>query len=177
MKKNLIQKASDLLKELKHSTNYTPIYRVVAIEQDAEDEFTVTIQIINKNITFKAKPEEILAKDNLVDQFSPRDIRALTYLGYLGIHSPKYKVLAQRLSDKDNKLSFTIKHKGDKKIIVKTAGEIMKEKEILDNLNPNDAHLVGYTVGSEIASDEKRQKEEAIALSKKMEEDQANPQE
>jgi len=52
------------------------------VDESDDKEYIVTIQIINKSVTFRMKPEEILAKDALVDQFSPRDIRTLTYLGY-----------------------------------------------------------------------------------------------
>lgn len=46
------------------------------------------------------------------------------YLGYLGINSPKYKILAQRISE-DNNIIFAIKKKGDKNIYTKTANEIL----------------------------------------------------
>ena len=65
--------------------SYSPAYRLVEINLTETDEYIITAQLINKNSIFQAKPEEILSKDHLVDQFSPRDIRALTYLGYLMI--------------------------------------------------------------------------------------------
>lgn len=88
-----------------------PGYRLAEIIQDEDGSYYVTIQVINKNITFRTKPEEILAENNLVNQFSPTDIRALTYLGYLGINSPKYKILAKNLSSQDSGIIFTVKKK------------------------------------------------------------------
>ena len=136
---------------------YTPTYRVVEIFQDEEGDYMVQIQIINKSLAFKSKPEDILAKDNLVDQFSPRDVRTLTYLGYLGVNAPKYKILAKRLCEND-KLMFAIKKKGDDKVIIKTADQIMQEKEILESLNSQDAHDIGYTFASENVVDERNRK-------------------
>lgn len=128
---------------------YRPSLRISEICQDEEGQYLVNIQVINKNIAFTSKPEEILAKDSSVDQFSPRDIRTLTYLGYLGINSPKYQILAQRLAENNDQIVFAMRKKGDSSVIVKTAEQIRKEKDIIKNLSPEDAHRIGFTVGSE----------------------------
>ena len=142
---------------------FIPAYRIVEIMRDEEsDNYIVKIQMINKNTTFNITPEEILAKNEVVDRFSPRDVRTLTYLGYLGINSPKYKILAKRLSENNEKIIFALKKKGNKKIIVKTINELIKEKDIIENLGAKDAHLVGYAFASESAKEEKQQKEDAI---------------
>ena len=138
---------------------FIPSYRILEIFQDEEDTYNAEIQIINKNITFKAKPEEISSQDTLVNQFSPRDIRTLTYLGYLGINNPKYTILAKKLSEGNDKLFFVLKKKGNKKIIIKSAAQIIKESEIINNLTAQDAKLIGYTVGSENVIQEKKLKE------------------
>jgi hypothetical protein len=166
--KNTFKKLSELNKK----DSYTPSYRVAEIFQDEEGDYMVQVQIISKSLAFKARPEELLAKDNIVNQFSPCDVRTLTYLGYLGINSPKFKILAQRLSENNDKLIFAIKKKGHDKLIVKTADEIVKEKDILENLKPEDAHLVGYTFATENVLEERKQKktlEQAIKSSPTLE--------
>ena len=163
--KNVVDKLKlywSYFKKARGKNVFLPSYRVVEIIQEDDEQYVVEIQLIHKNLIFKAKPEELLAKDEIVDQFSPRDIRTLTYLGYLGINSPKYKILANRLLEKDNKLVFAIKKKGQKSIITKTADEIFKEQEVLESLSPKDAHLVGFTIASESAAAEKRQKEAVL---------------
>lgn len=164
---------SEFFKKDKESNIFIPSYRVVEIIQEDDDQYMVKIQVMNKNLLFTAKPEELLAKDETVDQFSPRDIRTLTYLGYLGMNSPKYKILAKRLLENDNKLVFAIKKKGDKKIITKTADEMLKAKEIIESLSAKDAHLVGYAMASESAMTEKGQKE-AVLKNLKQEQEQDN---
>lgn len=156
-----IKKILKLLSDLQKSKSFTPAYRIVEITQTETDEHIVTIQIINKSVVFQTKPEEILSNDNLVDLFSPRDVRALTYLGYLSLNNPKYKILAQRLSEENDKVLFALRKRGEKKVVVKTADEILNEKEILNNLNAQDAHTVGYTVASESVINEKKLKEAA----------------
>ncbi len=137
---------------------YTPSYRLVEITETDHEEYSVTIQVINKNATFKMKPEDILCDDETVDRFSPQDIRTLTYLGYLGVNAPKYKILAKRLSKQTNAPVFAVKKKGQKKVLLKTAEDIMKEKEVLNSLSPDQAHLVGYTVAAKSIQSEMEQK-------------------
>lgn len=138
---------------------FQPIYRVAELEQDKEGDYVAIIQLISKNQIFKAKPEDILADDELTDLFSPRDVRTLTYLGYLGINSPKYKILAQRLSEKDNSLVFAVKEKGKKEPVLKKASEIANDEAFLSSLDQKDAHTVGYTAAHEHASKEEQQKQ------------------
>lgn len=155
----VMTKMACALSEQRANGRYTPAYRVVEICQTEEGDYEVCIQMINKSVVFTARPEEILAKDSFVDLFSPRDIRALTYIGYLSVNSPKYKILAQKLSAKNDKTLFALQKKGEKKIIIKTADEILKEKEILDNLNAKDSQVIGYTVASENILAEQQMKE------------------
>ena len=138
-------------------------YRVLSIEQDENDQYTAIIQIKNKNEIFRMKPEEILANDDITDSFSQRDIRMLTYLGYLGINSPKYKILAQRLSEDDSKLIFAIHERGKNKTIVKTASEISSNEHLIAGLHQKDAHMVGYATATEQVIDERKQKQNLIS--------------
>jgi len=152
-----------ILKEILFPKNkedvFKPTYRIVEVTKMDDKEYIITIQIINKSATFRMKPEEILSKDSLVDQFSPRDIRTLTYLGYLGINSPKFKILAQRLSENNDNTLFAIKEKGQKNVILKTASELASQTEMISNLDAKDAHTVGYTLASDSIMLEKKQKE------------------
>lgn len=141
---------------------YQPIYRVLSIEQNEDEDYFAIIQVINKSYTFKMKPEEILADDRMTNSFAPMDIRTLTYLGYLGINSPKYQILAERLSEQDNGLIFAIKEKGKKKALIKTAEEIATDEAILSKLSQKDAHRIGYTAAAQLAQKEKLLKEQLL---------------
>lgn len=145
---NIITKFYKLLKSINSNLSHTPLYRVLKILQDANDKYTVHIQVVNKNITFYMKPEEILADDKLVNMFSPTDVRTLTYLGYLGINAPKYKILARRMLN-DPKTVFILKNSEDKEVIIKTADELLKEQQIISSTTPEDASTIGYTLAIE----------------------------
>lgn len=159
LKLKLIHK---VCKYLIHKNSPPLLYRVLHVEKDNHDNYVAVIQFIGKNKTFHMKPEEILADDKMTDSFSQRDIRTLTYLGYLGINSPKYKILARRLSDIDNKLIFAIQEKGGKNAFIKTADEISTDRTILYGLDQTDAHMVGYTIASEQVQIENLQKKRLL---------------
>ncbi len=133
------------------------VYRIHSIEQDESNTFVAIIQITTTRQVFKIKPEEILMSDQITDCFSQRDIRTLTYLGYLGINSPKYKILAKRLSRHDTHLTFAIQERGKKKPIIKTAMEISSDEKFITGLHQKDAHMIGHTTATEQIIAEKEQ--------------------
>lgn len=140
-------------------------YRVLSIEQDENDNYFAVIQIRNKKEIFRMRPEEILSNDHMTDSFSQRDIRALTYLGYLGVNSPRYKILAKRLSENDTKLIFAIQERGKDKPIIKSAHEISTDEKIITGLHQKDAHMIGYVAATEQILEEEEQKNNILQLS------------
>ena len=141
--------------------SYNPRYRVINIHKDEFGKYIATIQIIGKGITYNHRPEDILAKDDFVDFLSPRDVRTLTYLGYLEINQPEYKLLAKRLADNNQEI-FVIKKRGESKVITKTIEEINDSNEIINKMTAEDANKIGYATGSLEVIEEKLQKEKAL---------------
>ena len=137
-------------------------YRILSIEQNEDEAYVAVVQITNTRQVFRMNPEEILASDQMTDSFSQRDIRTLTYLGYLGINSPKYKILAKRLSENDSSLIFAIKERGNKQYIIKTAREISCDDTLMSNFHQKDAHMIGYAVATEEAINEEKQKRDLL---------------
>ena len=139
-----------------------PSYRVISVEENEEGHYEATVQLVGKGLAYRMKPEEILADDKLTDQFSSRDIRTLTYLGYLGINSPKYRILAQRLAE-DDRMIFMLHKKGSKGIEMKTADDLSKDAEILRQMHQKDAHMVGFITANEQSAAEKQMKERLLS--------------
>lgn len=154
----ILKATVQFMKNLNKNKVDGPKYRVVEIFKDDDDTYSALLQIINKNATFYAKPEEILADNNFVDCLSPRDVRTLTYLGYLSLNQPQYKILAQRLSEKSE--VFVMKKRGEKKPIIKTATEISKEMEMISKMNSQDAKTIGYAIANSEIKQEKLEKNE-----------------
>lgn len=148
----------EMLKKINTTDYNIPRYRVVEVFKDEEENYKTVLQVINKNLTFCAKPEEILADDNFVDSLSPRDVRTLTYLGYLSLNQPQYKILAQRLSETSE--TFVVKKRGEKKPIIKTVSEIVKETTIINQMDATDAKNIGYAIANAEFRLEKAEKNE-----------------
>lgn len=140
---------------------YTPRYKLLNVYKDENDKYMATFQFINKGHTFHAKPDEILSDDNFVNFLSPLDVRTLTYLGYLEMNQPEYKLLAKRLSE-DNSEVFIIKKRGEKSVITKTAEEINYSTDIISKMGAEDAKTIGYAIASMEVLEEKRGKAEAL---------------
>lgn len=148
--KNIINKIKEIFKSLyqaKEYNVYKPSYRLLEIIND-DDVYSIRVQVINKVQTFIIKPEDILSDDHFVNQFSPIDVRTMTYLGYLGINSPKYKVLAKRVAEQGD-LVFVIKQKGKNDVVLKTSEEIIKDLDLLKNLSSNDISSIAYKESQE----------------------------
>jgi len=140
-----------------------PAYKVISLDQDKSGNYSVTVQITRKGLCFKTTPERILSRDSMTDKFSPRDIRTLTYLGYLEINSPKYKILAKNLA-KNDELVLILHKKNENQLEIKKASEVTKDKEIIKQLNSIDAHFIGYAQAIEDLAKEKQLKLEAKRL-------------
>lgn len=131
-----------------------PAYKVTAIEQDEHSNYVVTIQITRNGLCFTSTPEKILSSDRLTDKFSQRDIRTLTYLGYLEINSPKYKIMAKKLAEND-KLLLVLYEKKKNKLETRSASDIAKDEDAIKQFDSSDAHFIGYIQAMEDLENEK----------------------
>lgn len=147
--KHFLKKFTNGIAAFFHKTKSLHHYRLIDISKDQKGNYYAIAQVIGKHQVFQMKPEEILANDAMTLQFSQLDIRTLTYLGYLGINSPKYKVLAKHLSTQNNKMTFSIYSKEKGAVELKTASEIIADENMLKNLDRNDIPEVAYSAGSE----------------------------
>lgn len=140
------------------SLSYTPTYRIINIEKNELSEYIITIQLIGKSTIQEIAPEKLLSDDSMVNRFSPIDIRTLTYLGYLDMNTPKYRILAKQLSERHDQTLFALHKRGEKKFSVLTANEIVKNKEIINELTQEEAYMLGMTSANEQGVLENKQK-------------------
>ena len=71
--------------------NENSIFRIVNINKDETGDNVVTVQVINKSTIFKCGIEEIVSNDLLLECFSKKDIRTLTYIATEEVLKPKNK--------------------------------------------------------------------------------------
>lgn len=113
------------------------------------------IQVIGKSSFFKLKPEEILANDELTSSFHQHDIRLLTYLGYCGINTPQYKILAKKILINEG-IELAIYDKNKEKISIKNIDDIpIQDQHTVENMAPHDAYQLGYAQGRKSIINEK----------------------
>jgi hypothetical protein len=120
-------------------------YRIVAQEISKDGQCRLTIQVIGKSITFKAYPEEIAADDQMLERFSRKDVRTITYYACQEIKKPKARIIWHEFAEKLNKIVFRIKKKNHENLLEKTADQISLDKELI------------FTTGSEHVHQEKLQ--------------------
>lgn len=124
-------------------------YRIVDQTIDKKGQHQLIIQIVGKSVTFKSTPQKILADDNIVEHFSRKDIRTITYLACQDLEKPKHRIILQEFCQKLNRLVFGVKNPKKDEVLRKMPSEISKDKELLKSLSQEDAHLVGYATATE----------------------------
>ncbi len=129
-------------------------YRIVDIKKGDTEDSVLTVQLCGKNTVFKLLPKEILTDNALLEGFSKRDIRTITYLACSN-EKPKAKIVLQEFCDHLNSVVFGIKRPGNQEILKKSAAEISLDKKLIAELTPEEALMVGYMLADENFSKEK----------------------
>jgi hypothetical protein len=145
--------------EIQQQTQQLDAFRIIEIKKNKHGECIVKVQLIGKATVFECTPHEIVANDQIIEGFSKKDIRTLTYFATHEIRKPKYKILVQEFSDVLNKIKFKLGRRGSSEPIEKTAEQISLDKEFINKLNSEDAHLVGYVTATEQMTREKEEME------------------
>ena len=87
----------------------------------------VKVSVIGTSKAPKAfKPEIILKDDKFTCDFSPLDVRSLTYLGYCNLNAPRYKLVIEKKNN-DNEVLYVVSVKGEKH------PKLIKEEDIISN--------------------------------------------
>lgn len=141
-----------------------PVYRVTDFIKNEKGQYKAMIQVIGTKEFFKMNPEEILANDDLTATFHPFDIRLLTYLGYCGINTPQYKILAKKILANENIQLAIYDTKKDSVSVVDSDDIEISKTEMIKNLEPTDAYDLGFTHGRKSIMKEKELMKMQIGL-------------
>lgn len=125
------------------------IYRVVEVKQSSLDKYKLVIQVIGKSTVVECTPQEIVANDRMLEGFSKKDIRTITYFACNQNKKPKYKIITQELCSKANKILFKLRSNENNEIIIKTANQILTDKNLIHGLSHDDIQSVSYVTGYE----------------------------
>lgn len=128
-------------KELLQQQN---LFRIIKISKNKKNLPIIHIQVINKTSTFICSPNEIVCHDYLLEGFCKQDIRTITYLATEALHQPKYKIISKKFGEDLKKTLLQIKNYSMDKIEELTAGQISRNKELINAFSQEDAHSIGY---------------------------------
>jgi len=126
-------------------------FRIADIFQNEKGETILKIQVVGKAASFNCRPEEIVENDQLIEGFSRKDVREITRLATEKFKkpTPNYRIRIQDFSLALNKAIFKLSKSEKDKLLEKTAKEISDDTNLLDELNPKDAHRIGYITAKE----------------------------
>lgn len=153
-----IKSMIEIYAELRAQQSGNITHRLADYRKNVKGEYEVTVQLTGKVLAFKTTPKQILADDSLLESFSKKDIRLLTYLACEDIKEPTHEILGQKFVRTMNKFFFKLKHGKTGEEMEKSAEEISSDPEIIKLLSPEDAHKIGYVTANEQFKQEKDKK-------------------
>lgn len=144
--------------ELQMKAQQQDVYRIVHINEKG-GKCILDVQIVGKNIVFKASPEELAGDDKMMNCFSRQDVRTITFFACQEIKKPKYSLLLKEFCGKLNKMIFSLGSRDKAEKIYRTAEEISSDEELLNSLSQKEAHLVGFMTATEKAAQDQEEKQ------------------
>jgi len=151
---SLFEYAGWIFKKYNEQRNQDDIYRLIEVKKSTAN-CKVVIQLIGKSIFSEFTPQEIVTNDRLLEGFSKKDIRTLTYLACESTKQPKYKIIMQKFCFHFNKILFQLKKCNSNEVIMRTANEISLDKNLINHLSHADIQSISYTAGYEHYLNEK----------------------
>lgn len=142
----LLKKYSEYYKSVDNN-----IYRIIEINQLDSGDYKIIAQVIGKASIFECTPAEAVAKDTILEGFSKRDIRTITFLACHKTIKPKLKILEQDFSEHHKQMIFKIGKISNDEFTMKTANQIMMDRAIMNSLSIEDLKSISYMAGYECA--------------------------
>lgn len=140
-----------LLKKFNEMQKYQEknMYRIIEIKDLPNNQYKLIIQIIGKSSIIECSPDEIAGVDTIIEGFSKADVRTITYLTCTQNNKPRFKIIAQEFCEYSNGMLFRLKDLITNTIIIKTANQIIMDKNIINYLNNEDINSISYIAGYE----------------------------
>lgn len=125
------------------------IYRIVEIKQGAYGQYKLIIQIIGKSTVIECTPQEVAESDCLLEGFSKKDIRIITYFACTKNINPEYRILTQEFCSTLNRIQFKLKNENSGETFLKSADQIFLDKILINKLSKEDICSISYVAGYE----------------------------
>ncbi len=116
------------------------------------------IQVAGKNVFLYFVPQELVKDEEMLNGFSPLDVRTITYMALEKLEQGRsieidglYKIEKQYFSDRKEKEMFVFRYQDKDKSIARSAQELTCDSSFIKNFNSLDANRIGYIAGYEQA--------------------------
>jgi len=152
-----------LLKQYREILEYTsrnyPFRIVEAHRVLRTGETMFTVQFVGKSTCIKLSANELADDDDLIQGFSPRDVKRIMQAALTkhkisiingGLQQTPYKIVAKNFEREDTKLSYVIEQtnsQNEKSTKILTLDEMTKSKEVLLQFSKHDIYEIAYTAG------------------------------
>lgn len=116
-----------------------------------------TIQFVGKSTIIKLDADEIANDDDLIQGFSPRDVKRIVKasltkqaLTVIAGGSGSCKIIAKNLNAAQNKPTYTVEHTDDNEKVTTTMelDEVTRSKDLLLKFSKQDIFEIAYTAGA-----------------------------
>jgi len=154
-----IQGLANFYSEIKLANKESGQYKISSVAKGTLNEAPkITAQIRNKNIFHTLDVLAVVSNDNILHQFSRRDIKTLVYLACEYKNRPKVKIEKLSFCGKLKKVIFHFA-KGSRSDLSQsnTASALISSSQIISHMSPHDAAKIGYTAGNEAFQEQQAQ--------------------
>jgi DNA integrity scanning protein DisA with diadenylate cyclase activity len=155
----LVAYLSFLIKMRKKLRRREHIFKLVEVIENKQKEAILQIQVVNKANFFQCTPTELVLRDDILAGFSANDVRTITYLAAQYHYAPKAQVVSYRFSESIKRFLIRLKTKSQV-VEESSASGVAKDAELLNALNQQDAHKIGYLAALEQIDQEREQLQE-----------------
>ena len=147
----ILRKYNDIQQSQMNNT-----FRVASVKNSGKA-IKIIFQVIGKATFMECAPKDILSNDAFLEQFSKKDIQAITlaYAEDQNLKNPRQienrlKILKHDFNANNGKTRFVLVDE-DGKRITKSSAEIYLDKEAINNLSQLEAAKIGFVAGHEHA--------------------------
>jgi len=148
---NFTQKIFLLYNDLKIcfiNKKYIPKYRVTDwIKGNSPDRDKIKVHIINTRNELELSPKDIINDEDLIEGFSPLDVKTIVMLALSIRKQPKYEVVVNEFRNSLYNDILTIKDREKSAFIRQSIQELSNNLDMIDGFSPVDAYNIGRVKG------------------------------
>lgn len=123
-------------------------YRITDwVKGDIPDDDKIKVHIVNTRNEITVHPKSIICDDEIINGFSPLDVKTITMLAMSARRQPKYEIMINEFRNALGDEIITIKDNEKSTFIRKSIQELSQSLDMIDGFSPVDAYNIGRVKG------------------------------